>query len=141
MGSHVFPILNPTSHLFPPPIPLGHPSGPALSTPSHALKLHWRSVSYMIIYMFQCYSLRSSHSCPLPQSPKDSSIHLCLFCRLEYRVIIAAAAAAAARSLQLCLTLCDPITAAPQAPPSLGFSRQEHWSRLPFPSPMHESEE
>ena len=26
------------------------------------------------------------------------------------------------------------------APPSLGFSRQEHWSRLPFPSPMHESE-
>ena len=27
-----------------------------------------------------------------------------------------------------------------QAPPSLGFSRQEHWSGLPFPSPMHESE-
>ena len=26
-----------------------------------------------------------------------------------------------------------------QAPPSLGFSRQEHWSGLPFPSPMHES--
>ena len=28
-------------------------------------------------------------------------------------------------------------TAAHQAPPSLGFSRQEHWSGLPFPSPMH----
>ena len=27
-----------------------------------------------------------------------------------------------------------------QAPPSLGFFRQEHWSGLPFPSPMHESE-
>ena len=27
-----------------------------------------------------------------------------------------------------------------QAPPSLGFSRQEHWSGLPFPSPVHESE-
>ena len=26
--------------------------------------------------------------------------------------------------------------AAHQAPPSLGFSRQEQWSRLPFPSPM-----
>ena len=37
----------------------------------------------------------------------------------------------------LCAT---PETAAHQAPPSLGFSRQEHWSRLPFPSPMHESE-
>ena len=30
--------------------------------------------------------------------------------------------------------------AAHQAPPSLGFSRQEHWTGLPFPSPMHESE-
>ena len=39
--------------------------------------------------------------------------------------------------VQLCAT---PYTAAHQAPPSLGFSRQEHWSGLPFPSPMHESE-
>ena len=39
--------------------------------------------------------------------------------------------------VQLCAT---PETAAYQAPPSLGFSRQEHWSGLPFPSPMHESE-
>ena len=36
----------------------------------------------------------------------------------------------------LCAT---PQTAAHQAPPSLGFSRQEHWSGVPFPSPMHES--
>ena len=27
-----------------------------------------------------------------------------------------------------------------EAPPSLGFSRQEHWGGLPFPAPMHESE-
>ena len=33
-----------------------------------------------------------------------------------------------------------PETAAHQAPPSLGFPRQEHWSGLLFPSPMHESE-
>ena len=33
-----------------------------------------------------------------------------------------------------------PETAAHQAPPSLGFPRQEHWSGLPFPSPVHESE-
>ena len=44
------------------------------------------------------------------------------------------------KSLQSCPTLWDPMTAAHQAPPSLGFSRQEHWSGLPFPSPMHESE-
>ena len=39
--------------------------------------------------------------------------------------------------VRLCAT---PETAALQAPPSLGFSRQEHWSGLPCPSPMHESE-
>ena len=33
-----------------------------------------------------------------------------------------------------------PETAAHQAPLSLGFSRQEHWSGLPYPPPMHESE-
>ena len=49
-------------------------------------------------------------------------------------------AAAAVKLLQSCPTLCDPRDAAHQVPPSLGFSRQEHWSGLPFPSPMHESE-
>ena len=40
-----------------------------------------------------------------------------------------------------CVWLCaTPETAAHQAPLSLGSSRQEHWSGLPFPSPMHESE-
>ena len=39
--------------------------------------------------------------------------------------------------VRLCAT---PQTAAYQALPSLGFSRQEHWSGLPFPSPMQESE-
>ena len=39
--------------------------------------------------------------------------------------------------VQLCVT---PQMVAHQAPPPLGFSRQEHWSGLPFPSPMHESE-
>ena len=45
-----------------------------------------------------------------------------------------------AKSLQLCPTLCDPIDGSHQAPPSLGFSRQEHWSGLPFPSPINEIE-
>ena len=40
-----------------------------------------------------------------------------------------------------CVRLCGtPEMAAHQAPLSLGFSRQEHWSVLPFPSSMHESE-
>ena len=36
--------------------------------------------------------------------------------------------------------LATPWVAACQAPPSLGFSRQEHWNGLPFPSPVRESE-
>ena len=48
---------------------------------------------------------------------------------------------AAAKSLQLCPTLCDPIDGSPLGLPlSLGFSRQEHWSGLPFPSLIHERE-
>ena len=40
--------------------------------------------------------------------------------------------------VRLCAT---PYTAAHQAPLSMGFSRQEYWSGLPFPSPKHESEQ
>ena len=39
--------------------------------------------------------------------------------------------------VRLCGT---PGTTAHQTPLSLGFFRQEHWSGLPFPFPMHESE-
>ena len=45
-----------------------------------------------------------------------------------------------AKLLQSCPTLCDPIDDSHQALLSLGFSRQEHWSGLPFPSPLRESE-
>ena len=38
-----------------------------------------------------------------------------------------------AKSLQLCLTLFDPMDCSPQALLPLGFSRQEHWSGLLFP--------
>ena len=86
-GCTCVPHLDPLSHLPPHPIywviPVHQPWAP-----SHALNLDWRSVSHMIIYMLQCCSLRSSHPRLLPQSPKDCSIHLCLFCCLAYRVII-----------------------------------------------------
>ena len=47
---------------------------------------------------------------------------------------------ATAKPLQSCLTLCDPPDGSPSGSPFLRFSRQEHWSGLPFPSPMHASE-
>ena len=46
---------------------------------SHASNLGWWSVSPLIVYLFQCYCLRTSHPHLLPQSPKVCSVHLCLF--------------------------------------------------------------
>ena len=76
---------------FPPPSP-SHPSGLSQCTdfecPVSCIKLR------LVIYfthgniLFHCYSPKSSHPLPLPQSPKDCSIHLCLFCCLAYRVIV-----------------------------------------------------
>ena len=83
MGVHVFLSWIP-SHLPPHAIPLSHTRAAALRTLSHASNLDWRCVLHMIIYMFQCYSLKSSHLPLLPQSPRECSIHLCLFCCLTY---------------------------------------------------------
>ena len=77
-GCTCVPHPDPPSHLPPHPIPQGHPSAPALNPLSHASNLDWRSTSHMIIYIFQCYSLKSSHPHLLPQSPKVCPLHLSL---------------------------------------------------------------
>ena len=82
------PHPEPSSLLLPRTIPLGHPSAPAASIQYRASNLDWRLISYMILYMFQCHSPKSSHPLPLPQSPIDCSIHECFFCCLVYRVIV-----------------------------------------------------
>ena len=82
------PHPEPFSLLPPHTIPLGRPSAPAPSIQYRASNLAWRLVPYMILYVFQCHSPKSSHPLPLPQSPKDCSIHQCLFCCLVYRVIV-----------------------------------------------------
>ena len=84
---------------------------------------------------------------PLPQSPKDCSIHLCLFCCLAYRVVVTtflnsrafnlivevkALVAQPCPTLQFTATLW---TIAHQAPLFMEFSRQECWNGFPFPSP------
>jgi len=70
-------LLNTPSTSLPNPIPLGCPRAPALSALLHASNLHWSSILHMVIYMFQCYSLISSHPCLLPHSPKVCSLLLC----------------------------------------------------------------
>ena len=45
-------------------------SGPAPSILYLTLNLDWQFVSYMILYMFQCHSPKSSHPLPLPESKR-----------------------------------------------------------------------
>ena len=73
--------------------------------------------------------VKSKAVIPLSSSPRLSQVSAHL---LEMLLLLSRFS-----RVRLCAT---PETAAHQAPPSLGFSRQEHWSGLPFPSPMRESE-
>ena len=82
------PHPEPSSLLCPHTIPLGYPIAPAPSIQYRASNLDWWLVSYMLLYIFQCHSPKSSHPFPLPQSPNDCSIHQCPFCCLVYRVIV-----------------------------------------------------
>ena len=77
MGVHVFPILNPPPTSFPIPslwvIPVHQPQAFCI--------LHR-------IWYDTCFNAILPNHPPRPQSPKDCSIHLCLFCCLAYRVIV-----------------------------------------------------
>ena len=69
------------------------------------------------------------------------SVYMVCFARLRYNIpcpwVLLLLLLSHFSRVRLCVT---PETAAHQAPRSLGFSGQEHWRGLPFPSPMHESE-
>ena len=129
--THVHKLVMPSSHLILchsllllPPIP------PSIRVFSNESTLHMRWPKY--------WSFSFSIS---PSSEHPGLIS----CRVDWLDLLAAQGtlksllqshsiiAAAAEWLQSCPTLCNPMTAAHQAPPSLRFSRQEHWSGLPFP--------
>ena len=81
------PHPEPSSLLPPRTIPLGHPSALAPSIQYHASNLDWRLFIYDIIHVSMPFS-QIIPPLPLPQSPKDCSIHQCFFCCLVYRVIV-----------------------------------------------------
>ena len=88
-GACVSPHPKPSSHLSPHAIPLSCSRSLALGALLHASNLHWSSSLHMVIHVFQCYTLKSSHPCILPQSPKAHSLHLCLlYAALHYRIVI-----------------------------------------------------
>ena len=83
-GCTCVPHPEPPSRLLPYPTSHGCPSAPALSALFYASNLDCWSISHMVIYMFQWYSLKSSHPHLLPQSPKVCSLYLLLFCCHRY---------------------------------------------------------
>ena len=76
-GVHMSLHPEPPSHLLPHPIPLGCPRAPALSAPLHASNLYRSSILHTVIYMFQCYALKSSHPCLLHIVQK-SVLYICV---------------------------------------------------------------
>ena len=85
-GVHVFSILNP-----PPTSTPHHPSGsPQCTSPKLPVSCIQPGLAirflYGIVHVLMPFS-QIILLLPLPQSPKDCSIHLCLFCCLAYRVV------------------------------------------------------
>ena len=100
------------------------------------------SIFLFLLISFFCFPIpMSSERCPLPPThiapesrqlwPRVKANRICVSFLLLLLLL------SRFSQVRLCAT---PEMAAHQAPLSLGFSRQEHWSGLPFPSPMHESE-
>ena len=69
------------------PIPLGCPKTLVLGAMLHVLNSHWSSILHMVMHIFQCCSLKSFHHCLLPLSSKVCSLHLCLPCCPESRIL------------------------------------------------------
>ena len=69
------------------PTPLGCHRALDLSSLLHTANSHWLSVLYMVMYMFQCYSLNSSHPLLAPLCPQVYCLCLCLHCCLADRFI------------------------------------------------------
>ena len=107
----------------------------------------WLSVCSCHLFLISSASVRSIHFCPLSSPSLHEMFPWYLsfswrdlysfpFCCFPLFLGLLLLLSCFSR-VQFCAT---PQTAAHQALPSLGFSRQEYWSELPFPSPMHESE-
>ena len=99
----------------------------------------------LLIGLFVAAATKSHQSCPTLCNPRDgsplgSSVPGILQARTLEWVAISFSNAwrwkVKVKSLSRVQLLVTPWTAAYQAPPSMGFSRQEYWSGVPLPSPL-----
>ena len=115
-------MCSPSRTPLPPPSPF-HPSGSSQCTsPKHPVSCIEPGLATRFIHDILHVSIPFSQI--FPPSPSLSESCILLLPPSHFSRV------------RLCAT---PWTAAYQAFPSMGFSRQEHWSGLPFPSPKHAS--
>ena len=83
IGIYISPFpIEPSSHLPPHPTPLGCHRALALSSLHHTTNSHWLSILHMVMYMFPCYFLISSHLLLPLLCPKFYPLCLHLLCWL-----------------------------------------------------------
>ena len=139
-----------------PPLARGEGGGAVGITASFSLKVSWGwicsiSLRFSEITVSAALSAaaaaaKSLQSCPtlwdpIDRSPRGSTVPGILQARTPERVAISFSKAwkwkVKVKSLSRVLLLATPWTAAYQAPPSMGFSRQEYWSGVPLPLRQH----
>ena len=128
--------LEPPSHLPAHPTPLGCHRAPSLGSLSRTANSHWLTIFHIEMCMFPCYSVSSLHPL-LPLTVSTSLFPRTAFPLLPCKKVHQYHLLDSIRVVlftQSCLTLCTPWTVAHQAPLSMGFTRQEYWRDLPFPS-------
>ena len=129
------------------------PSSPDISSPTGTTSSAWvtlkvKESSHFIAWLNEsnaaAAAAKSLQLCPTLCDPRDGSprgslVPGILQARVLEWVAIAFSNAwkwkVKVKSLSRVRLLATPWTAADQAPPSMGFSRQEYWSGLPLPSP------
>ena len=131
-------MCSPSWTLLPPPSPY-HPSGSSQCTsPKHPVSCIEPGLATHFIYDILHVSMPFSQiipPLPLPQSPKDCSVHQCLLLsKVTLEFCLALQFAAAAKSLQSCLTLCNPIDGNPRGSPVPGIlqARTLEWGAIAF---------
>ena len=84
----------------------------------------WYVYTHMDIHTHPCTSMCMNE---YTYKPIDMCMYRCVFTHLCTHGLV----------MKSCLSLVTPWTIGHQAPLSIGFSRQEYWSGLPFPSLGH----
>ena len=114
----------------------------------HQLQISWKFRTRPFCEYQSAAAAKSHQSCltlcdPVDGSPPSSPVPGILQARTLEWVAISFSNAwkwkVKVKSLSRVQLLATPWTAAYQAPPSMGFPRQEHWSGVPLPSPEYQS--